>query len=67
MAELPVATVPKPRLAGLALNWPDFVADPIPLNETVNVGLTGSLLVMPILPATLPAVVGEKVTTAWAD
>lgn len=66
MALLPVVTVPKLRLDELALSCPVAVADPVPVNGTVTVGLFGSLLVMAILPVTAPVVVGAKVTTACA-
>lgn len=41
--------------------------DPVPVKGTFTVGFAGSLLVMLMFPLTLPAAVGENVTTAWAD
>jgi len=64
---LPVATVPKLMLAGLALNCPVAAVDPVPVSGMLSVGLLGSLLVMAILPLAAPATVGEKVTTACTD
>ena len=64
---LPVATVPKLTLAGLALNCPMAAADPVPVSGTLSVGLLGSLLVMVTLPLAVPADVGEKVTVACTD
>ena len=64
---LPVATVPKLMLAGLALNCPVAEEVPVPVSGILSVGLLGSLLVMAILPLAVPATVGEKVTTACAD
>ena len=66
-ALLPVPTLPKLRLVGLAVNWPskEFVPDPV--KATLTVGLTGSLLMMVIPPVTLPAEVGENVTDVTAD
>jgi hypothetical protein len=61
-AELPVATVPKLRLVGLAVSWPVALEFPVPLRRTLVVGLAGSLLVMLKFPVALPTAVGEKVT-----
>src|SRR5271167_2039251 len=51
---LPVAMVPKLRLAGFALSWPVAVEVPLPFSGTVMLGFTGSLLVIPRLPVALP-------------
>ena len=68
LALVPTPTVPKLILVGDAESCPVVVVeDPVPLSGTVNVGLVGSLLTILILPVALPTVVGEKVTTAWAD
>lgn len=40
---------------------------PVPFRGTVTAGFVGSLLVMFRLPAALPDVAGEKVSTTWAD
>lgn len=66
-AELPVATVPKLMLFGLALSWPVAAVVAVPFIGMVIVGLVTSLLVMLKLPVAVPAVVGEKVMTTWAD
>ncbi len=63
-ADVPVATVPKLRLAVFAVNWPVVAVVPLPLRETPIVGFVGSLLVMLRVPVALPAAVGEKLTTA---
>lgn len=64
---LPIATVPKLRLVGLALNCPLGAELPVPLKGIFSVGFVGSLLTMAMLPLAAPAVVGENVTVAWAD
>ena len=61
---LPVVTVPKLTLAGLADSWPTGTDEPVPLRATVMLGLFGSLLVTVTLPLALPAVVGEKLMVA---
>lgn len=66
-ADVPVATVPKLRLVEFALNWPVAAEVPVPLRGTLIVGFVGSLLVMLKLPVALPAALGVKVTTTWAD
>jgi len=61
---LPIATLPKLRLVGLALNCPVGAALPVPLKGILSVGFVGSLLTMAMLPLAAPAVVGENVTVA---
>ena len=65
--EVPVAMVPKLRLAGFALSWPVAVEVPLPFSGTVMLGFTGSLLVIPRLPVALPEAAGVNVTAIWAD
>ena len=56
---LPVATLPKFRLVGLALNWPDAAAVPVPVRAIVN-GDPVALLVTVMDPVALPAAVGAN-------
>ena len=64
---MPTPTVPKLTVPVDAVSCPVAEEVPVPVSETATVGLFGSLLTILILPVALPAVVGEKVTTTWAD
>ncbi len=64
---LPIDTLGKLKLVGFTVNCPTGVVEPVPVRETVVVGLTGSLLVNVMLPGTAPAAVGVKVTVTGTD
>lgn len=66
VALLLVETLPKFTLAGLALNCPTAVDDPVPAKVTTAVGVVGSLLVIVRLPDTAPASVGLNVKVTGA-
>ncbi len=66
VALLLVETFPKLTLAGLALNCPTAVEDPVPVKLTTAVGVVGSLLVIVRLPDTAPAAVGANVKVTGA-
>jgi len=61
LALLLVETFPKFTLAGLALNCPTAVDEPVPVKLTTAEGVVGSLLVIVRLPDTAPASVGLNV------
>ena len=60
-------TVPKLALVGVMVSAGPVLVEPVPLSETLNEGVLGSLLAMVTLPETAPAAVGVKVTVACAD
>ena len=64
---LPRDTLEKLKLPGVAVSCPRGVVEPVPVSETVVVGLFGSLLVSVILPGTVPAAVGANVTVTGTD
>lgn len=67
LLEVPVPTVPKLRLLGLALNCPIAFELPAPVKGTVIVGFAASLLVMTRLPVVWPVPVGVKVMASVTD
>ncbi len=66
LALLLVETFPKFTLAGLALNCPTAVDEPVPVKLTTAEGVVGSLLVIVRLPDTAPARVGLNVKVTGA-
>lgn len=58
VALLPVGTFPKLRDAGFACNFQPAGADPVPPNDTVVLGLLGSLLVIAKVALAAPATFG---------
>src|ERR1035437_10450128 len=60
---LPTGTLPKARLAGLAVSWPGVT--PVPDSGTFSAGLD-ALDVMVMLPLTVPDDVGENATLKLA-
>lgn len=66
-ALVPVATVPKLRLLGLAASFPIAAVDPVPVSATLTVGLVGSFDTRAIFPVTAPLVVGAKLTVTGTE
>ena len=67
VTDAPVPTLPRVTTEGAALNWPTGVEEPLPVSEIFAVGVVGSLLVMEMLPATLPETIGRNATARVAD
>jgi hypothetical protein len=63
---LPTATLPKLSVPGFSVNCPTAAADPVPESAIVD-GDVGSLLVIEMLPVSLPAAVGANVALNVAD
>lgn len=62
VAELPTFTLLKPRLAGVAVNFPTSTEVPTPVRLTVAFGVVGSSLAIATVPVKFPAALGEKLT-----
>ena len=67
VALVPVPTLPKLTVFGLACNCPNDAVDPVPPNATLIVGLEGSLLVMDKVAAAAPPTFGWKDKAVCAD
>ena len=67
VALLPVLTLPKLKVAGVADRWPLGVVVPLPARLMFTVGFVGSLLVMARFPVATPATVGLKESAIDTD
>jgi hypothetical protein len=67
VAEAPVPTFPRLTTEGAALSCPIGAVEPLPAREIFAVGIAGSLLVIEMLPVTLPDTVGRNATASVAD